>query len=299
MLYLFFVLSFIVTPYHTVGGVPLLQQLPTPTGTRAEQSKFPPTMSLLTVQSKMSDPSLMTITKLQDHSNFPTWHQEIQHLLSAHNLWTITTGVDIKPMKPNPPTGANPTIDQRLAHERASENTYQKLRNWERKSREAYVWIKATCEDGVAELFEGYQDGQVAYMILCELLEPMGRQVLFAGGGRVSGREEMQERMGACWQREVVPLYCLSRLSVEQEGGGRRTMEWLGQEVKVLVERCRENGYEVPEWMVCLFFRRGLRLGEREEMAVRTVEMDAWCMELGVDGIIRALKDLNREDGAQ
>lgn len=168
-----------------------------------------------------------------------------------------------------------------------------------RKSRNAYLWIKAACEDRVAESFEGHQDGQVAYMMLCELFEPMGRQVPFAGGEGVSGRPELQERTRGGWKRKMFPFYCLLRLSVKQDCGGRRMMEWLVQESRDLVERCRENGYEVPEWMVCLLFRRGLRLDEREEMALRAVEMEGWGAELGIGVMIGVLEDLKRENGAQ
>ena len=207
----------------------------------------------------------------------------MERYLSSKGLWQVVSGSEVRPPKPPIPTD-NSTIDQRLWYERLNE----KFVEWEGRSDVAYYWIKAACSDHDAARIEASGSGQAAMMILQELYEPTPQQRWQMKDESAFVIDESRRDLG-CGRWQVFPLYCLSQLYRYGDHGHKHNVR-LKQEVELLASRCKENGYPLPRWMICRFFRKAMNLDAAELVISNDNEMEERNTEHSMDDITQLLR---------
>ena len=219
--------------------------------------------------------------------NWHAWKYNIERFLSSRDLWKVTSGVEIKPPKPHPPR-SKCTVDQGLRHAREVDA----FNDWSMKSNLAYRWIKAACGDIDRARLESCDSGQAAIMILQELYEPTPQQRWQAKSDCVLPSDHWEFDEGkrsaepgyAKWH--VYPLHCLSQLH-RYGGHGFQHNVRLKQEVELLAPRCERNGYALPRWMICQFFRKAMNLNAAEQDTLNAHEIGA---EMDIGDTIHLLR---------
>ena len=172
-----------------------------------------------------------------------------------------------RPTKAERP-GPKASIDCQLAYDRDNhDGYYHRLQEWRSKQFTAYRIIIASCEGQARIQAEKHELGQIAFAALRELYEfirePRPRYIT-----RVPG----------------LTALCHTRRQ------GSDSVEAFRKKVECFAEICAENGYELPAWMLCHFFRQGLKLGDDEEMALFDAENEGLATDLSMEAIISVLR---------
>lgn len=176
---------------------------------------------------------------------------------------------EARPFKPRPP-GPHATIDRQQAYDRINhEVEYYILRVWEYKQSLAYHVIITSCAGQARRQAEKHKLGQVAFTVLRELFEPLNHPQVF--------------------RTPIFNGLCHIRRS-EYE-----LLDDFARRTHALAVASTQNGYGVPDWMLCLFFRVGLELGDGAEGALMSAEGEGRVTDVAIEDIVVALKEHEKQ----